>query len=70
MKYAIVIEKAQANYSGWVLDLPGCVATGPTPEAVEKNLRDAIELHIDGMVEDGTPVPPPTSDVRYVEVAA
>ena len=70
MKYAIVIEKTEANYSAWVLDLPGCVATGPSPDAVEQAIREAIELHIEGMVEDGTPVPAPSSDVRYVEVAA
>lgn len=50
--------------------LPGCVATGSTPAEAEKAIREAIEFHLDGMREDGTPVPPPTSRVEYVEVAA
>ncbi len=70
MKYAIVIEKAGSNYSGWVLDLPGCIATGPTPEMVEKRLGEAIALHIEGMVDDGMSVPPPSSDVRYIDIGA
>jgi len=53
-----------------VPDLPGCVATGATVEEAEKSIREAIEFHLDGMREDGTPIPPPTSHVEYVEVAA
>ncbi len=67
MRYAIVIEKAEGNYSAYVPDLPGCVATGDTVEAVEREIRDAIRFHIDGLKEDGLPVPAPTSIANYVE---
>lgn len=70
MKYAVVIEKAGANFSAYVPDLAGCVATGSTVDEVEQNIRDAIEFHLEGMREDGTPIPPPSSRVNYVEVAA
>lgn len=69
MKYAVVIEKAEANFSAYVPDLPGCVATGTTLEKVEQQIREAIEFHIDGMREDGEPIPPPSSHVEYVDVA-
>ena len=67
MRYAVVIEKANGNYSAYVPDLPGCVAAGPTVEAVEAEIRDAIRFHIDGLKEDGQSVPPPTSLAEYVE---
>lgn len=67
MRYAIVIEKAEGNYSAYVPDLPVCVATGQTVEAVEAEIRDAIRFHIDGLREDGLPVPKPTSLADYVE---
>jgi predicted RNase H-like HicB family nuclease len=70
MRYAIVIENAGGNFSAYVPDLPGCVATGPTVAEAEQNLREAIAFHLDGMREDGTPIPPPSSRVDYVEVAA
>ncbi len=70
MKYAVVIENCGTNYSAYVPDLPGCVATGATVEETEKHIREAIEFHLDGMREDGTPVPPPSSRVDYIEVAA
>jgi predicted RNase H-like HicB family nuclease len=70
MRYAVVIEKAQDNYSAYVPDLPGCVATGATIEEVEAHIRQAIEFHLDGLREDGTPPPQPSSHVEYVEVAA
>ena len=70
MKYAIVIEKADSNYSAYVPDLPGCVATGVTPEEAEKEIREAIQFHIEGMKEDGEAIPSPSSSVDYVEVAA
>ena len=70
MKYAIVIEKADSNYSAYVPDLPGCVATGVTSEEAEKEIREAIEFHIEGMKEDGEAIPVPSSSVDYVEVAA
>ena len=55
MRYAIVIEKAEGNYSAYVPDLPGCVATGPTVETTEKLLRESIELHVQGLIEGGLP---------------
>ena len=67
MRYAIVIEKAKANYSAYVPDLPGCIATGPTVGAVEKEIRDAIRFHIEGLKADGLPVPEPTAIAEYVE---
>jgi predicted RNase H-like HicB family nuclease len=67
MRYAVVIEKAKANYSAYVPDLPGCVATGDTVAAVEQEIRDAIRFHIDGLKSDGLPVPQPTSIAEYVE---
>ena len=67
MRYAVVIEKAQGNYSAYVPDLPGCVATGPTVEAVENELREAIRFHVAGLKEDGFAVPEPTSIADYVE---
>ena len=69
-RYAIVIEKGASNYSAYVPDLPGCVATGASVEETESLLREAIELHLDGMREDGLPIPPPTSLVEYVQVPA
>ena len=67
MRYAIVIEKAEGNYSAYVPDLPGCVATADTLEGVEREIRDAIRFHIGGLKEDGLPIPAPTSSVDYVE---
>jgi predicted RNase H-like HicB family nuclease len=67
MRYAVVIEKADGNYSAYVPDLPGCVATGETVEAVEAEIRDAIRFHIDGLKADGLPVPAATSIADYVE---
>ena len=66
-RYAVVIEKAGANYSGYVPDLPGCVATGSTVRAVEEELREAIRFHVAGLKEDGLPVPEPTSVADYIE---
>lgn len=70
MRYAIVIEKVQNNYSAYVPDLPGCVATGATVEEAEAQIREAIEFHLDGLLEDGAPIPQPSSCVEYVEVEA
>jgi predicted RNase H-like HicB family nuclease len=70
MRYAIVIENAGTNYSAYVPDLPGCVATGATVAEAEQHIREAIEIHREGMREDGTPIPPPSSRVEYVEVTA
>ena len=70
MRYAIVIEKAGINFSAYVPDLPGCIATGSTVPETEQSLREAIELHLSGLREDGIPIPPPSSQVDYVDVAA
>ena len=70
MRYAIVIEKAAENYSAYVPDLPGCVATGATLEETERMIREAIELHVQGLRADGQAVPVPSSRVEYVDVAA
>jgi predicted RNase H-like HicB family nuclease len=67
MRFAVVIEKAGGNYSAYVPDLPGCVATGATVEAAEAEIRDAIQFHIEGLQADGLAVPVPTSVVEYVE---
>jgi predicted RNase H-like HicB family nuclease len=67
-RYAIVIEKADSNYSAYVPDLPGCVATGSTVEETEELLREAINLHINGLREDGLEIPDPSSVVEYLEL--
>lgn len=70
MRYAVVIEQAAGNFSAYVPDLPGCVATGSTPQEAEREIREAIALHLDGLREDGVAVPPPVSRVEYVDIAA
>ncbi len=70
MRYAIVIEKAEGNYSAYVPDLPGCAATGATTEEVEAQIREAIEFHIEGLRNDRIPIPVPSSRVDYIEVSA
>jgi predicted RNase H-like HicB family nuclease len=67
MRYAIVIEKADGNYSAYVPDLPGCVATGASVKDVEGEIRDVVRFHIEGLKQDGLPVPEPTSIADYVE---
>jgi predicted RNase H-like HicB family nuclease len=69
-RYAVVIERASANYAAYVPDLPGCVATGVTVEEVEREIREAIEFHIEGMREDGTPIPEPVTLAEYVIASA
>ena len=69
-RYAIVVERAERNYAAYVPDLPGCVATGATVEETKRRLREAIELHVAGLREDGLPVPEPSSGVDYLEVSA
>ncbi len=69
MRYAIVIEKADGNYSAWVPDLPGCVATGTSPQEAEQRMREAIAFHIEGLREDGVEIPSATSQVEYLEIA-
>ena len=69
MRYAIVIEKTPTGYSTYVPDLPGCVATGTTVEDVRTEIREAIRFHLDGLRQDGQPIPPPSTLSDYVEAA-
>ena len=69
MRYGIVVEKAEANYAAYVPDLPGCIATGATVEETAARLREAIELHLEGMREDGLAIPEPSSIVDYIETS-
>jgi predicted RNase H-like HicB family nuclease len=67
MRYAVVIEKGENSFGAYVPDLPGCVAVGESVEEVETLIREAIEFHIEGLREDGLPVPDPTTLCEYVE---
>ena len=69
MRYAMIIETGERNYSAYLPDLPGCIATGNTLEEVRKRMREAIELHLAGMREDGLPIPETTTLADYVEAA-
>ncbi len=69
MKYAIVIEKGPKNYSAYVPDLPGCVSTGSTIRETEEKIKEAISFHIEGIKEDGLPIPEPTTICEYIETA-
>ncbi len=68
-RYAIVIEKAASNFAAYVPDLPGCVATGATVKETERRMQKAISMHLDGLREDGLPIPEPSSVVEYLEVS-
>ena len=70
MRYAVVIEQAEGNYSAYVPDLPGCVATGQTIIEVETEIRDAIAFHLEGLRNDGVAAPVAASRVEYIEVGA
>ena len=70
MRYAIVIEKTESNFSAYVPDLSGCVTTAATVAEVEVGIREAIALHLDGLRDDGQAIPEPSSAVEYVEIAA
>ena len=66
-RYLAVFEKAGDNYSAYFLDLPGCIATGATRDEVERNIGEAISFHIEGLLQDGLPIPEQVSRVEYVE---
>jgi len=70
MRYAIVVERAGNNFSAYAPDLPGCIATGSTVKEAEKEIQAAIQFHIDGLREDGLPIPAPSSVVEYLDIAA
>lgn len=67
MRYLVVIEKVKRNYSAYIPDLPGCIATGARKNAVEKNIAEAIEVHLEGLRED---LPQPSADSAYIEATA
>lgn len=69
-RYAVVVEQAEDNFSAYVPDLPGCVAVGDTPAEVARLIRGAIEMHLEGLAEDGLPAPEPSVRVEYVEVGS
>jgi len=69
MRYVMIIESGERNYSAYLPDLPGCIATGKTIEEVKRNMREAVEFHLRGMREDGLSIPEPTSLIEYVEAA-
>lgn len=68
-RYTLVIERGENNYSAYVPDLPGCITTGRNVEEVERLMREAIELHLEGMLEDGEAIPAATTVFREIEVA-
>ncbi len=70
MRYAIIIEPGERNYSAYIPDLPGCVATGLTEEDVKHRLQEAVDLHLAGLREDGSEIPAPSSLCDYVEVGS
>ena len=70
MDYVVIVEKGPASYGAYVPDLPGCVAVAETHEEVLELIREAIELHLDGLKEDGLPIPVPSSSIETVHVAA
>jgi predicted RNase H-like HicB family nuclease len=67
-RFLVIIEKANDNYSAYSPDLPGCVATGGNREEAERNMQEAIELHVRGLREDGLPIPEPNSIAEYMTV--
>jgi predicted RNase H-like HicB family nuclease len=67
MRYLVVVERTGNNYSAYVPDLPGCIATGATAEDVQQNIREAIAMHMEGLREDGLPVPAPQTQAEFVE---
>jgi predicted RNase H-like HicB family nuclease len=68
MEYLVVIEKADGNYSAYSPDLPGCAATGDTKDEALQNMRGAIAMHLEGLREDGEPIPPPSTSAEYLAV--
>jgi predicted RNase H-like HicB family nuclease len=70
MRYAVIIEKGEKGFGAYVPDLPGCVAVGATRDEVVKLIQEAIEFHIEGLKDDGEPIPEATSTIEFVNVAA
>jgi len=69
-RYLVIIEESTTGFSGFLPDLPGCIATGSTRDDVEKAMKEGVEFHLETLRESGEPVPPPRSTAAYVEVAA
>ncbi|MBD2090258.1 type II toxin-antitoxin system HicB family antitoxin [Microcoleus sp. FACHB-1515] len=67
MRYAVVIEQGETSYGAYVPDLPGCVAVGETLDEVRELIHEAVQFHLEGLREDGEPIPPPRSILEYVE---
>ena len=67
-RYLVIFKKANNNYSTYSPDIPGCIATGATCKEAEKNIKEAISFHIEGLKEDGMPIPEPSSFTEYIEV--
>ncbi|NPV29826.1 MAG: type II toxin-antitoxin system HicB family antitoxin [Firmicutes bacterium] len=65
-RYLVVIEKADGNYSAYLPDVPGCVATGRTIEEVKQNIGEALKMHLEGIIEDGLPLPEPKAEGDYI----
>lgn len=70
MKYVIILEPTKTGYSAYSPDIPGCISTGRTKEETERNIREAIEFHLEGLRAEGLEVPMPASEVGFVDVAA
>ena len=70
MKYVVVVEKGETSFGAYVPDLPGCIAAAETKEEVLQLIHEAMEFHVEGLREDGQPIPEPSSSIEYVEVAA
>ena len=66
-RYLVIVEKAKNNYSAFSPDVPGCVATGETREAAEREMQAALQMHLEGLKEDGLPLPEPSASVGYIE---
>jgi predicted RNase H-like HicB family nuclease len=67
-RFLVVIEKADGNYSAYSPDLPGCVATGATRQEAEANMHQAMEMHVQGLIEDGLPIPEPQASAEYIAI--
>ena len=70
MRFAVIVEKGETSFGAYVPDLPGCVAAAETKEEVLQLIHEAIEFHVEGLREDGQPIPEPSSSIEYVDVAA
>lgn len=70
MRYAVIVEEGESSFGAYVPDLPGCAAAGQTREEALRLIQEAIEFHIEGLREDGRPIPEPSSSIEYVEVRA